>query len=143
MVLICKVERQTSCSVGVENKLFQCLDSYVFLLRHSRSKVTVFRASVPVAVIRAATLNVNAATATGTAHQGATKRPARRALKESFLARVVLECATQHLSAATTRRGVQMGLTRRTATTASLETFTAGLTCASLRHGGVTARRTA
>lgn len=115
----------------------------LFLLHPPRSKVTVFPASVPVAAIRAATLNANAVTATGTAHQAVTRRLARRAQTGSSPARVVLGCATLPQSAATTRRGARMGLTRRTAMTANLETSTVGLTCASLRRGGVMARRTA
>lgn len=82
-------------------------------------------------------------TVTGIAHLAVMKKPAPSAQRESSHVKGLAGYVTQRLNDATTRSGVRMGQMKRTAMSASLETSTVGPTCASLRRGAVTARRTA
>lgn len=91
---------------------------------------------------RAVTLSCSAVMATGIVLGGEMRRTARCASRESIPVRVAAGHVTQLLRGVTTRRNAPTARMRKTALSASLETSTAEPTCASLRRGGATGKRT-
>lgn len=80
--------------------------------------------------------------ATGTALEAEMRKTAPCARRASIPARVAAGLVTLPLRDVTTRRSAQMDQMRKTASIVNPETFTAEPTCASLRRGGATVRRT-
>lgn len=107
-----------------------------------RLRVTAFQVSIHVAQTRAVTLSCSAVMATGIVLGGEMRRTAPCASQESTPARVAVGRVTRLQRGVTTRRNAPTARMRKTVLTASLETSTAEPTCASLRRGGATGKRT-
>lgn len=107
-----------------------------------RLRGIAFQASIHVVQTRAVILTWSAVMASGTALEGEMRKIALCARRASIPARVAAGYVTLPLRDVTTRRSAQMARMRKTASIVNPETSIAEPTCASLRHGGVTGRRT-